>query len=71
MGDEEAAKKVVKVDERPEFFWNYISKTLRLKQDKWQKLVGAPDFKVFFHSFFKLLRFYLYIILGYYGSISQ
>ena len=45
MGDEEGKKKE-KVDERPEFLWNYIMKTMRLKQEKWNKMWSTAENKV-------------------------
>lgn len=44
MGDEE--KKKEKVDDRLEFFWNYIMKTMRLKQEKWNKMITTNEYKV-------------------------
>lgn len=46
MGDDDKDKKAVKVDERPEFFWNYIMKTMRLKQEKWNKMITNNEYKV-------------------------
>lgn len=45
MADEEQQKKE-RVDERPEFLWNYIMKTMRLKQEKWNKMISTHEYKV-------------------------
>ena len=41
MGDKTAEE-----DLRLEFISDYLSKTLRLKSDKWPKLLGNEDYKV-------------------------
>ncbi|EDW54731.1 GM12959, partial [Drosophila sechellia] len=33
-------------DNRPEFFWNYLTKTMRLKLDKWTKMITTNEFRV-------------------------
>ncbi|XP_030371689.1 dynein beta chain, ciliary [Scaptodrosophila lebanonensis] len=52
MADEGEKKKEV-VDNRPEFFWNYISKTMRLKQEKWTKMITTNEFKDIVMEFLK------------------
>ncbi|KAL9894878.1 dynein beta chain, ciliary [Glossina fuscipes] len=47
----EDEKKKEKVDERPEFFWNYITKTMRLKQEKWTKCMTSNDFREIINTF--------------------
>lgn len=42
MGD----KKDIDEDPRYEFICEYITKTMRLKSDKWPKLVGNEEYKV-------------------------
>uniref|UniRef100_A0A1I8PDY1 Dynein beta chain, ciliary n=1 Tax=Stomoxys calcitrans TaxID=35570 RepID=A0A1I8PDY1_STOCA len=43
-------KKEEKVDERLEFLWNYIMKTMRLKQEKWNKMISTNEYKTIFKS---------------------
>lgn len=33
-------------DERLEFLLNYLTKSMRLKQDKWNKMIGTEEYKV-------------------------
>lgn len=46
MGDPE--KKEEKPDLRLEFIWNQLMKTMRLKQEKWNKLMGTEECRVSF-----------------------
>lgn len=50
MAEEE--KKKEKVDERLEFLWNYIMKTMRLKQEKWNKMLATSEYKVNYKQLF-------------------
>lgn len=50
MAEEE--KKKEKVDERLEFLWNYIMKTMRLKQEKWNKMLATTEYKVNYKELF-------------------
>ncbi|XP_023292211.2 dynein beta chain, ciliary [Lucilia cuprina] len=49
MAEEE--KKKEKVDERLEFLWNYIMKTMRLKQEKWTKMLATSEYKEIVNEF--------------------
>lgn len=53
MAEEE--KKKEKVDERLEFLWNYIMKTMRLKQEKWNKMLATTEYKVNYKELFSIL----------------
>lgn len=48
MSDEkkEEKKKDDGVDERFEFIQNYLSKSIRLKSDKWGKMMSTDEYKV-------------------------
>ncbi|KAI8033138.1 hypothetical protein M5D96_014106 [Drosophila gunungcola] len=52
MIDEEDKKKKETVDNRSEFFWNYLTKTMRLKLEKWTKMITTNEFSVSFTSHF-------------------
>ncbi|EDW55355.1 GM16562 [Drosophila sechellia] len=43
MADEKEKKEPA--DNRPEFFWNYLTKTMRLKLDKWTKMITTNEFR--------------------------
>ncbi|XP_026835009.1 dynein beta chain, ciliary isoform X2 [Drosophila erecta] len=43
MADEKEKKEPI--DNRPEFFWNYLTKTMRLKLDKWTKMISTNEFR--------------------------
>ncbi|BFF92572.1 dynein beta chain ciliary [Drosophila madeirensis] len=45
MSDDDKDKIKEVIDNRPEFFWNYVSKTMRLKLDKWTKLMSTNEYK--------------------------
>ncbi|XP_030080192.1 dynein beta chain, ciliary [Drosophila hydei] len=45
MADDEDKKETDEFDGRPEFFWNYLSKTMRLKLDKWTKCITTNEYK--------------------------
>ncbi|XP_073817376.1 dynein beta chain, ciliary-like [Musca autumnalis] len=47
----EEEKKKEKIDERPEFLWNYIMKTMRLKQEKWNKMISTNEYKEIINGF--------------------
>lgn len=53
MAEEE--KKKEKLDERLEFLWNYIMKTMRLKQEKWNKMLATTEYKVNYKELFSIL----------------
>lgn len=61
MGDEKEKEKKEKIDERFEFFNNYVMKTLRLKNERWVKLMGMPESKVSVWLFLDF-RFEFYFI---------
>ncbi|KRK05255.1 uncharacterized protein Dyak_GE23135 [Drosophila yakuba] len=44
MADEKEKKEPV--DNRPEFFWNYLTKTMRLRLDKWTKMITTNEFRL-------------------------
>lgn len=46
MATSDEKEKKEKVDERFEYFYNYVMKTLRLKNERWVKLMGIPESKV-------------------------
>lgn len=48
--DDEKAKKKEKgeddEDERLEFVLNYLTKSMRMKQEKWNKMIAIEEYKV-------------------------
>lgn len=48
--DDEKAKKKDKAedddDERLEFILNYLTKSMRMKQEKWNKMIAIEEYKV-------------------------
>lgn len=63
-----AEKKKDKGEEDPrlEFITSYLLKSLRLKSDKWQKLMGTEDNKVSIFYFYKTLTFNIIAICIYF-----
>lgn len=46
MAAPEEKEKKEKYDDRFDYFNNYVMKTLRLKNERWVKLMGMPESKV-------------------------
>lgn len=63
MGDDAAKKKEGQKDEdeddRLEFLLNYLTKSYRLKQEKWNKMIGAEENKVSASKYVYLMWKYL------------
>ncbi|XP_037954213.1 dynein beta chain, ciliary [Teleopsis dalmanni] len=57
MADDKDAEKVRKEklreknEKRQEFLWNYIMKTMRLKQEKWNKMITTNEFRDIVNDF--------------------
>ena len=47
MGDNKNKDKDKEEDPRLEFISSYVMKSLRIKMDKWHKMMGAEDSKVY------------------------
>ena len=61
MGDNKNKDKDKEEDPRLEFISSYVMKSLRIKMDKWHKMMGAEDSKVYW----AVLIFEWYLIYNY------
>lgn len=64
--DDEKAKKKDKTDDdeddRLEFILNYLTKSMRMKQEKWNKMIAVEEFKVSF--IYSLIRKHALLRVG-------
>lgn len=51
-------------DERYEYIQNYLAKSIRLKSDKWSKMIQTEEYKVKYEFIFKVFNIYsIYVLI--------
>lgn len=50
MGDDGGPSKKELNDSRADFFASYVMKSMRIKSDKWQKLIATDEYRVSIYS---------------------